>query len=174
MGYREGIEEILPALEQANAMLNVYTKDQHSVPEHPRIRNHGFHPVEKLWPLVQAECDAVILPYSFGKKDERVYRTHYPTKLSEYCWLGMPVIVAGPEYATGLRWAQRHPDACVAISDIRPETMRPRLRRLAEDGAERVRLAAQAVEVARKEFDPVAIRQQFTKLLEKAAVAERT
>ena len=145
LGYREGIGEILPALEKADAVLNVYTKDQHIVPQHPRIRNRGFHPVEKLWSLVQSECDGVILPYSFGKKDERVYRTHFPTKLSEYCWLGMPVIVAGPEYATGVRWAQRHPDACVAISDVRSETMGPRLRRLAEEGVVRERLALQAV-----------------------------
>ncbi len=171
LGYREGIEEILPALEKADAVLNVYTKDQHFVLQHPRVRNRGFHPVEKLWPLVQAECDAVILPYSSGKKDEKIYRTHFPTKLSEYCWLGMPVIVAGPEYATGLRWAQRHPDACVAISDIRPETTGPRLRQLAGDGAERERLAVQAVALARREFDPVAIREQFAKLLEKAAAS---
>jgi len=171
LGYREGIEEMLPALEMANAGLNLYTKDQHFLPRHPRIRNRGFHPVEKLWPLVQAECDGVILPYSFGKKDERVYRTHFPTKLSEYCWLGMPVIVAGPEYATGVRWAQRHPDACVAISDVRSETMGPRLRRLAEEGVVRERLALQAVEVAQREFDPVAIREQFVKFLEKAAAS---
>jgi hypothetical protein len=55
------------------------------------------------------------------------------------------------------------------MSDVRPGSMGPELKGLAEDGARRARLAAQAVDAARREFDPVAIREQFAKLLEKAA-----
>jgi len=171
LGYRDGLAAMIPALEAANARVLLYTRDQHWLISHPRIVNRGFHPIEKLWPLIQEEADVLVLPYAFEGLRTTVYRTHFPTKLSEYCWAGMPILAVGPEYATGLRWAQRHPEACVAISDVRSETMGPRLRRLAEEGVVRERLALQAVEVAQREFDPVAIREQFVKFLEKAAAS---
>ena len=61
------------------------------------------------------ECDALLLPYPGGGWLENVFRTHFPTKVSEYMWQGMPVIFTGPAYATGLRWGIEHPAACVAL-----------------------------------------------------------
>jgi hypothetical protein len=117
--------------------------------------------VEKLWPLVQDECDALVLPYSFAHEWTKVYRTHFPTKLSEYCWSGLPVILIGPETGTAIRWGRRHPDAAVTVESPDPNQLLPMLRRLAEDGPWRVKLAATALETARHEFDPSLTRDRF-------------
>ena len=94
-------------------MLHLYTRDQHCIPAHRLVINRGFHSPEKLWPLAQAECDVLLLPYAPEGRMTRLYRTHFPTKLSEYCWVGMPILVTGPENATGYRWAQRRREAAV-------------------------------------------------------------
>ena len=53
LGYEQGIRALLPALEKTGTVLNLYTRDQHCVPQHPQVKNRGFHPVERLWPLVR-------------------------------------------------------------------------------------------------------------------------
>lgn len=167
LGYGAGIRALLPLLEETDTRLVVYTKDRDTV-VHPRIENRGFLPVDTLWAGVQRECDAVVLPYSHGQDIARVYRTHFPTKLSEYSWLGLPILITGPTYATGWRWAARHPEAALRASDA--VELRTTLATLKNDGALRIRLATQAVRLAREQFDPGKIRAGFASLLRRAAV----
>ena len=169
LGYREGLLSILDSLAATNTRLNLYTRDQHCLINHAQIVNRGFLQPDKLWPTVQSECDAVLLPYAFDGAATRIYRTHFPTKLSEYCWIGMPILVVGPEYATGVRWAQRHPEA--AITSTSPDTamLAPLLGRLQGDAALRIALARGGASVARRDFEPPGIRARFVSHLRQAA-----
>lgn len=169
LGYGAGLRAILPVLEECGVRVIVYTKDR-DVVQHPALENRGFLPVEELWPAVQRECDAVLLPYSPSDDIARVYRTHFPTKLSEYCWLGLPLLVTGPDYATGWRWAARHPEAALCASD--PDSLRAAVRRLQSDSALRVSLATAAVLIGREQFDPTRIRARFADLLRCAAAGQ--
>ena len=84
------------------------------------VIDRGFAPTPDVtWAKVKAECDAVLLPYSLDPADHAasVYATHFPSKLTEYVALGMPVVVVGPPAATGVRWAARHPDAVALVTD---------------------------------------------------------
>jgi hypothetical protein len=101
-----------------------------------------------------------------------VFRIHFPTKLSEYFWQGMPVIITGPEYATGLRWGLEHSSACKALVEPELSEMAQLLAHLRGSGEERVRLGFAALEVAKEEFEPVAIRQKFQRFLCEAAEAK--
>lgn len=169
LGYREGLLSILDALTATNTKLNLYTRDQHCLIDHPQIINRGFYPPEKLWPIVQAECDAVLLPYAFYGVMTRVYRTHFPTKLAEYCWVGMPMLLIGPDYATGMRWGQRHPEAALTATAPDATVLGSVLELLQNDHELRVGMARAGVAAAREEFDPVVIKQQFVGLLRQAA-----
>jgi hypothetical protein len=62
--------------------------------------------INEMWRTMQERADVMILPYSNPSRgNELLYRTHFPSKLTEYLALGMPVIVSGPEEATGVRYA---------------------------------------------------------------------
>jgi hypothetical protein len=169
LGYREGIEALGRSLDLSGSELRVYSRDQHYLVQHPRVRQCGFLRPEELWPEVQRTCDAVLLPYAFEGPILNVYRTHFPTKLSEYCWTGMPVVVTGPEIATGVKWAQRHPEAALAATSPKPDILVPLLGRLRDNDDVRVKLAAGAARAAREEFDPGRIREEFTRFLVGAA-----
>ncbi|MCC6212381.1 MAG: hypothetical protein IT513_15195 [Burkholderiales bacterium] len=173
LGYREGLGTILASLEATRTRLLLYTRDQHALIEHPNVVNRGFLAPADLWPAVQAECDAVVQPYAFEGRMLQVYRTHFPTKLSEYCWAGMPMLVIGPEFATGVRWAQRHPEAGLHATSASPAALGPLLGRLRDDAQLRIRLSDAAARLAREQFEPAAIRRRFANFLRQAATGRR-
>jgi glycosyltransferase involved in cell wall biosynthesis len=111
-GYGEELVRLIPLLREVGARLRMFSPKPTGILDE---LNHatdvveicGYRPALEAWKEIKESCDAVILPYSNpAGKYELLYRTHFPSKLSEYLALGMPVVVCGPEFATGLRYAQ--------------------------------------------------------------------
>jgi hypothetical protein len=164
-GYREGLEGILPGVEAAWAVLRVYS----SAP--PQIRSDrvvygGFasDPLE-TWRKVQAECDVVLLPYGRVESYRDLHETHFPSKLTEYLGLGMPVLIAGPSYAAGVAWGLRNAQAALTLGEPSVPDVREACRRLHGDHSLRVRLAEAAILAGLEQFEPSRIRRQFLKTL---------
>lgn len=122
-------------------------------------------PPEKLWEKVKAECDAVLLPYAWQDPSSELYRTHFPSKLPEYLALGMPVIVMGPDYATGVKWALRNVDAVLALTDDEPMRWLAAMEDLRTSPKLRVALACGALVAVRRDFDPISILERFQSIL---------
>jgi glycosyltransferase involved in cell wall biosynthesis len=118
---------------------------------------------------VQKEADAVILPYSRDPVHERLYRTHFPSKLPEYLALGMPVLMSGPDYAAGVAWAASHPQAALRLPDDDPEKLRAALEELESDPELRASLARGALAEGERKFAPAKIREQFWQILREEA-----
>jgi glycosyltransferase involved in cell wall biosynthesis len=165
-GYGDTVKNLCSVLEGSNIRLNYYgRKDENLLGSFSSdvVAQRGFSsPPELLWQKVQAECDAVILPYSFNEGFRPLYSTHFPSKLPEYLALNMPVIVFGPTYATGMRWALQNPDAAIAVSEPQPARWLVILRRLAASEADRLSLAARAIEAGKRDFCPDKLKQIFT------------
>lgn len=112
-GYGEALVDLIPVLREVGARILISTPrppaklrellDATGVVEWmPQRADIGA-----MWREMQERADLMILPYSHPAGDnELLYRTHFPSKLTEYLGLGMPVIVSGPEFATGVRWAR--------------------------------------------------------------------
>jgi glycosyltransferase involved in cell wall biosynthesis len=119
-GYGERIAEVMPMLADAGITLRVYSREAP-----PAIRGvvyaGAFRRTIDLWDQVKKECDLVWLPYSYNAEMRSLYETHFPSKLTEYLALGMPALITGPAYATGVRWGMRHPEAAMTLADERPE-----------------------------------------------------
>lgn len=107
-GYREGIKELLPILDQCNCVINIYRDDDGSI-SHKKIHFKGYAPTpEETWRRIARECDVLLMPYSCDPRFEELYSTHFPSKLPEYLYLGMPIIFRGPAYANGIKWVIRN------------------------------------------------------------------
>ncbi len=172
--YGRELQRLVPAFEQTGAVLNFYGQKTRELPESPAVVDRGMWKIDELWPVVQRECDALILPYPGAGWLENVFRTHFPTKLSEYLWQGMPVVVTGPAYATGLRWAAEHRDGCVALTDPAVEEFAAVLRGLRDDAERRVALGRGAADLARRYFEPQAVRTRFRDYLVRAAAGAKS
>jgi len=167
--YGRELQRLMPAFERTGSRLNFYGPETRDLPKSSAVVNRGVWSIDRLWPTVQSECDALILPYPGEGWLENVFRTHFPTKVSEYMWQGIPVIFTGPPYATGLRWGLDHPRSCIAMIEPACEEMAEVLAKLRDDADERIRLGEEALATAQVEFDPKMIRDQFWRLLQSAA-----
>ncbi|WP_293789538.1 glycosyltransferase [uncultured Pedobacter sp.] len=106
-GYKEGIDEIKPILQKTGTVLKIYRDENNLLPASENLEYAGFsRTAEETFERIKNECDAVILPYSSEQRFKALYSTHFPSKIAEYVLLGMPVIITGPDYANGLKWAK--------------------------------------------------------------------
>ncbi len=163
-GYGDRIREVMPRLAAAGVCLRLYSRDGSGNAIDGVIHAGVCASPEEAWNKVQAECDVVWLPYGYARHYEALYSTHFPSKLTEYMALGMPVLVSGPAYATGVKWGIKHPDAAVTVTDASVESLIAAVTRLREDADLRVRLAG-GTAAANADFDPALIRAQFVQTL---------
>ncbi len=167
-GYGERIAEVMPLLADAGITLRVYSRE--APPSIKGVVYAGaFRRTIDLWEQVKKECDLVWLPYSYQPGLRSLYETHFPSKLTEYLALGMPALITGPAYATGVRWGLRHPDAGVTLADERPEQILEALVKLRNAASWRVELANGAITAGDADFDPRRIRATFLDALAKTS-----
>lgn len=171
-GYGDELLRLLPAFRASGSRLVIFGN-----PPGPScaellhagdcVEFRGFMPSCQAWVAIQSDCDAVLLAYpNPAGALERLYRNHFPSKLPEYLALGMPVIITGPDYATGLKWARCHPEAVTSYSGTDIEGVARLFERLRDLGDMRVALAKEAFEAGNRDFDPAAIRAHFLEALE--------
>lgn len=159
-GYGERLREAAPSLVRGGARIRIYSRDaRRDWPEGVTYVG-AIASTEELWARVQRECDAVWLPYSHDAHHRALYATHFPSKLTEYAALGMPILISGPGYATGVQWGLRHSSAALTLADESAGELEGAARTLQADADLRVSLAAQATGGDR-DFDPSSIRRQF-------------
>lgn len=162
-GYGHRIEELLPLFREQKVVIRIYGFTKPWFADAAEVEYAGSaKDSDELWPRVQAECDAVILPYAYRHNGhEALYRTHFPSKLTEYLALGMPVIITGPDYATGVQWGKANPRACALLNSKSSDGGAGILARVREDGGYRATLASGALIAAHGEFDPGRIESDF-------------
>jgi glycosyltransferase involved in cell wall biosynthesis len=170
-GYGQRLAELVPILRESGIIIHVYGGSLPSVDCGDVVVNMGrISPPEHLWERVKTECDAVLLPYCYANHGhQELYRTHFPSKLPEYLALGMPVIISGPDYATGVRWGLQNPAACLVINDREGHQWKSELVRLRDDPNLRMQLSINAVEAGNRDFEPTAIRTKFQKIITQVA-----
>jgi glycosyltransferase involved in cell wall biosynthesis len=171
-GYGKALVDLLPTFEKSGTRLRIWGQppgeECRSLLESPLVRWEGFLPSPEVWEPVKDGCDAVILPYSDEERMRQLYSYHFPSKLPEYLRLGMPVIVTGPEYATGYRWGMRNPQAVVTVDHDAEVKIVQTLEKLKFEKEWREKMAQGAIRAALMEFDPEKIRSHFHEILSKA------
>ncbi len=174
-GYGEQLVKMLPAIREAGGRVIVWGHQPlgaASALSEARdvVDLRGFMPSARAWMEVKRDCDAVVFPYLAPPGSmEKLYAIHFPSKLPEYLALGMPIIMVGPEVATGVRWARKHPGCVLLLDPDSPQTWFGSLREIADSAPLRISLASRALDAGLQEFDPVQIRSHFLQCLQDVA-----
>ncbi len=109
--------------------------------------------------------DALLVTMSFAPLLRRQMRTSFPSKLTQYCQLGRPIIIWGPSDATAVEWA-RAGDRAVCVTENDPVEVLRALQRLRDEPDRWRRYAEAAKAAARTDFDPRRIQAQLTRALD--------
>lgn len=103
---------------------------------------------------------AMVVSYANSSDDMPWARTSFPSKLIEYCHLGLPLVIVAPGDTAIVRWAheRQFPDVFTP-ADI--EGLTGYVKQLSDPAFRRQR-AEISLSFARSEFDPAAIQQKLT------------
>jgi glycosyltransferase involved in cell wall biosynthesis len=132
---------------------------------------HEFAPREELERWL-ASADAFLVTSAFEPGMRRLMETNFPSKILEFARFGKPLVCWGPDYSTLIRWAQPESRAlCVTESD--PENLCLALKKLAASRNEQQRLANEAKNATRGDFDPEIIQNVFLHAVQDAVYKDR-
>ncbi len=162
-GYGEQIAAMIPVLRSTQTRLEIFgptpsgalagLNDATDV-----LTFHDYAPTpEEAWSEVLTRCDAVLLPYLNPPGEHHLqYQTHFPSKLGDMLSLGLPVIVTGPEGASGVAWCKANELSDGVVTEERENALAAILIKLSETDNLRIRLACRARQAA-NEFDLEAV-----------------
>jgi len=112
--------------------------------EHPRIRLGGLLASADLMVRLRAEADALFIPMSFAGRDRRNMRLNFPSKLTDYTSVALPLLICGPAECSAAQWAGTHPGAAEVVTSEAPDALAAAVLRLATDPEVRWLLATAA------------------------------
>jgi len=111
----------------------------------------------------RSHAAAMVVSYARSSDDMPWTRTSFPSKLIEYCHLGLPLVIVAPEDTAIFRWARERnfPDIFLPADLVGFKTYVAKLK----DPAFRRNRAEISLSFARGEFDPALIQQHLVNSL---------
>ena len=100
----------------------------------------------------RAEADVLFVPMSFAEADKANMQISFPSKLTDYTAMGLPLLIFGPKYSSAVRWARENPGVAEVVDTYEADRLAEALKRLERNPQHRTRLAAEALAVGNRFF----------------------
>ena len=156
-GYARLLRQLADGLDPHNGTLLVFgplTQAQAAKAglDHPRIRICGLLPSGELMTRLRHEADALYVPMSFAPEDRINMQMGFPSKLTDYTAIGLPMLVCAPPYSSVVQWVHANPGVAEVVTSEQPAALVEAVARIARDPAHRRRLAERAQEIGDRFF----------------------
>src|SRR5207244_2839189 len=89
----------------------------------PNIEVRGLVEAEALMRHFREEADVLFVPMSFDPKDRANMEISFPSKLTDYTAVGVPLLIYGPPYCSAVRWARENPGVAEVVESEDPEAL---------------------------------------------------
>lgn len=116
----------------------------------PNLRLAGLIPSSELLGRLRAEADILFVPMSFAEEDRANMRMGFPSKLTDYTAVGLPLLICGPPDCSAVRWALGH--SCVAQVACGEDELGAAVEQLVGDRDLRLELARNAQVAGDQQF----------------------
>lgn len=133
--------------------------------ERPNIVLRGLMTSNELVCVLGNEADVLFSPDSFHGADRANAELRFPSKLTDYTAVGLPLLIYGPDYCSAVRWARENLGVAEVVTGDGPTALAEAVARLAHSPARRIELGARAVEVGQRYFSCEAGRSVFHQAL---------
>ena len=167
-GYIRALVALHDALEPLGGRLLIFgplTRDEARTSglELPNTVVCGLLTSAELMQRFRDEVDVLFVPMSFDDADRSNMEMSFPSKLTDYTAVGLPLLIYGPEYCSAVRWAKEN--AGVAEVAETEDKLVQAVQRLANDPARRVQLGRQSLQTGRKYFAHETVQAVFNRAL---------
>lgn len=169
-GYVRALKSMATALERVDGRLLIFGPleagaARQSGLAHSNIHLQGLVTSRGLMKRFRAEVDVLFVPMSFDSADETNMKIGFPSKLTDYTAVGLPLLIYGPDYCSASRWARENPGVAVVVNTEAPEALEYAVQSLASSPRDRLALGQRALDVGRRFFAPEAARRVFDEAL---------
>lgn len=111
-GYVRALCDMAEVLQHLDGRLLVYgplskTEGEAIGIRQPNVEFRGLIRSQDLILRLREETDFLYLPMSFHGSDRSNMEISFPSKLTDYTAVGVPILIRGPEYCSAIRWARR-------------------------------------------------------------------
>ena len=156
------IELVLACSARSRALLSELDDRQH-------VRFVSMVPHQQV-PHLLRQQDILLLPFNFDPGSVRFIRYSWPSKIPEYLFSGVPILIYGPSVAAFVQSAQTKGWA-LAVDRQDATALEHAIEQLASDKGLRREIAAVAGDLGRHEHDIRRIRSDFQHALREVAAA---
>ncbi len=109
-GYARTIASMVVVLSQCNSRLLVYSPLTHHQARDlgliaPTVELRGLVGSSDLIRECRDEADVLFVPMSFATSERANMELSFPSKLTDYTAMGLPLLIQGPRYCSAVRWA---------------------------------------------------------------------
>jgi glycosyltransferase involved in cell wall biosynthesis len=154
--YRRALRLLAESLEPFGGKLLIFapSKLEQADEKHKNMLWQGLVRSEKLISRLREEADVLFLPMSFTADDRANMETSFPSKLTDYTAVGLPLLIYGPEYCSAVRWARENPGVAEVVEGMDASQLSRALGRLADNPQYLMNLGHRAIEAGERFFSP--------------------
>lgn len=167
-GYVQALIAMHAALEPIGGRLLIFgpltTDDaRRSGLDLPNVVVCGLLTWPELLQRLREEVDALFVPMSFAAADRSNMEMSFPSKLTDYTTVGLPLLIYGPDYCSAVRWARENDGVAEVVEN--ENRLGDALKRLSSDPVRRVELGRQALLTGRIYFAHHIVQEVFTQAI---------
>jgi glycosyltransferase involved in cell wall biosynthesis len=171
VAYAQSLVTLASILNTLGHRLIVYasltnTEAQHIGLNQPNVSIRPLVPSPQLIHILRDEADVLYVPMSFAAADRPNMEMSFPSKLTDYTVMGLPLLIWGPDYCSAVRWAKDHPDVAEVVEKYDAAALAVAVQRLSQDPQYRQRLANTALDTGNRYFSHETGLQTFYQALE--------
>ncbi|BCL35199.1 glycosyltransferase [Nostoc sp. MS1] len=111
----------------------------------PNIIVHSLIPSQRLIHKLREDADILFVPMSFEQEDRPNMEMSFPSKLTDYTVIGLPLLIWGPHYCSAVRWAKENPGVAEVVENQDIGTLTNSVKKLSESSEYRFNLAVNAL-----------------------------
>jgi hypothetical protein len=118
----------------------------------PNVEFRGLFSSPSLMESFRKEVDVLFVPMSFEAGDRPNMEISFPSKLTDYTAVGLPLLIYGPEYCSAVRWAKVHPGVAEVVDQPTPALLAAAVQKIAHSPELRWQLGQSALTAGEKCF----------------------
>jgi glycosyltransferase involved in cell wall biosynthesis len=113
----------------------------------PNVVLRGLLSSADLMNELRESADTLLVPISFCKGDRANVEINFPSKLTDYTAVGLPLLIYGPSYSSAVQWARQNPGVAEIVEMQNSEALRRALLNIKNNTIYRLQLGKNALDV---------------------------